>query len=64
MRPPKFYKKEHRKEAKKAAKDRGHKLWKYIDTGYLGTGYFVGENLPFMIYGKSKDRMTVKELKV
>jgi hypothetical protein len=64
MRPRKFFKEEQSKEARKAARDRGHKMWKFTDTGYLGTGYFVGENLPFVIYGKNKDRMTVKKLKV
>ncbi len=64
MRPSKYFASKKLRVARKAAKDRGHRLWKYKDTGYLGSGYYVGEYLPTAIANKSADRMTVRELKV
>lgn len=43
-RPHKFFK--NLKKAQDAARKRGHLLWKFVHTGYLKTGYFVGEKLP------------------
>lgn len=48
-RPKKYFSPLEFQAAKKAARERSHKLWKYESKGFLGKGYFAGQKLPTLI---------------